>query len=83
MVGRGLIVGVPRIIETSKCLFEDPRYSEAADQLDSQKDETEATMLKKRIEQEQDEVPFVNSYRNALNYMKENRLNMNFRQVDE
>lgn len=74
---------MPRIIETSKTLFDDPRYSQEADQLDAQKDEIEENMLKKRIEQEQDEVPYVNSFRNALNYMKENRLNMNFRQVDE
>lgn len=83
MVGDLLTSGVPRVIEASKSNFDDPQYSAKADEMDASRNELEETMLKKRIEQEQDEVPFVNSYRNALNYFKENRLNMNFRQVDE
>ena len=73
---------MPRIIESSKDLTESPEWVEAAEKLEQQVTAAEIGQIHSVFEMDKlGVVKVVNSYRHALHYMRENRLNMNFRQV--
>lgn len=74
--------GVPRIIETSSTLLETPEYINAAKELDEKVTEAQLDELKLKLDLKNDDIKELNSYKNTLNYLKENRINMNFRQVE-
>lgn len=73
--------GVPRIIETSKERFSEEKYLKEAQRLDQGVSDEGRKALEKFVEASGDEIKEVNCYGHVLNYFKENRLNLNFRQV--
>lgn len=73
---------MPRIIESSKDLTESIEWIAAAEKLEQQVTPAEIDEIQKVFSNDKlGIVKVVNTYRHALNYMRENRLNMNFRQV--
>lgn len=75
-------IGVPRVIETSSHILDAPEFVDAAKELDAKITCYEVCMLKEKLDLKNDDIKEVNSYRHTLNYLKENRINMNFRQVN-
>lgn len=73
---------MPRVIETSKHVFDTSEYTEIANDLDSKLTDADIKDMEDRLGIDTDDVKVINTYKNTLNYLKENRINMNFRQVD-
>ena len=73
---------MPRVIETSKHVFDTSEYTEIANDLDSKLTDADIKDMEDRLDIDTDDVKVINTYKNTLNYLKENRINMNFRQVD-
>ena len=75
-------IGVPRILEESKDLINQSEYVQAALKLESDVSEEEISKISSVLDQDvKGLTKKVNTYLHAWNYMKENRINMNFRQV--
>ena len=80
---RKCVHGVPRIIETSQHLLSTPEFVEAALKLESEVKPEEVQAVRELMKINPEETVFeVNTYAQTLTYLKENRINMNFRQVD-